>query len=277
MFEDIKPHIADLRKRLVISGVTLIVTFFACFAVYEPILEWMMAPAKAVLPDGTSMVAIEIQETFFTALKVSFFSAFLVSLPVIFWQLWLFIAPGLYDHEKKLALPFVFFATLMFLVGASFSYYVVVPYGFEFLIAFGNSVVTVLPSIGKYVGFFTKLLFGFGVAFELPVITFFLAKIGLVDDKSLKDFFKYAIVLIFVFSALLTPPDVLTQFLMAGPLIFLYGVSIYVAKVFNPYIAPEDAEEIDEEDEIEVEEKDEIDEEDISYTKNEKVKEENAK
>ena len=283
MFEDIKPHIADLRKRLVISGITLIVTFFACFAVYEPILEWMMAPAKAVLPEGTSMVAIEIQETFFTALKVSFFSAFLVSLPVIFWQLWLFIAPGLYDHEKKLALPFVFFATLMFLVGASFSYYVVVPYGFEFLIAFGNSVVTVLPSIGKYVGFFTKLLFGFGVAFELPVITFFLAKIGLVDDKSLKDFFKYAIVLIFVFSALLTPPDVLTQFLMAGPLIFLYGVSIYVAKVFNPYIAPEDAEETDEEDdsddedEDEVDDEDEIDEEDISYTKNENIKEENAK
>jgi len=281
MFDDIKPHIADLRKRLVISGITLIVTFFACFAVYEPILEWMMAPAKAVLPEGTSMVAIEIQETFFTALKVSFFSAFLVSLPVIFWQLWLFIAPGLYDHEKKLALPFVFFATLMFLVGASFSYYVVVPFGFEFLIAFGNSVVTVLPSIGKYVGFFTKLLFGFGVAFELPVITFFLAKIGLVDDKSLKDFFKYAIVLIFVFSALLTPPDVLTQFLMAGPLIFLYGVSIYVAKVFNPYIAPEDAEETDEEDdsddEDEVDEEDEIDEEDISYTKNENAKEENAK
>lgn len=270
MFEDIKPHIADLRKRLVISGITLIVMFFACFAVYEPILEWMMAPAKAVLPAGTSMVAIEIQETFFTALKVSFFSAFLVSLPVIFWQIWLFLAPGLYEHEKKLALPFVFFATLMFLMGASFSYYVVVPYGFDFLIAFGSSVVTVMPSIGKYVGFFTKLLFGFGVAFELPVITFFLAKIGLVDDKSLKDFFKYAIVLIFVFSALLTPPDVLTQFLMAGPLIILYGISIYVAKVFNPYIAPEDEDEEDELDEEDNEEsEDEIDEED--------TKEENAK
>ncbi|NQY94450.1 MAG: twin-arginine translocase subunit TatC, partial [Campylobacteraceae bacterium] len=264
----------------VISGITLIVAFFACFSVYEPILEWMMAPAKAVLPAGTSMVALEIQETFFTALKVSFFTGFLISLPVIFWQLWLFIAPGLYDHEKKLALPFVFFATLMFLMGASFSYYVVVPFGFEFLIAFGNSVVTVLPSIGKYVGFFTKLLFGFGVAFELPVITFFLAKIGLVDDKSLKDFFKYAIVLIFVFSALLTPPDVLTQFLMAGPLIILYGVSIYVAKVFNPYIAPEDAEETDEEDEPDEEDEtieDEIDEEDISYNKNKNNKEDNAK
>jgi sec-independent protein translocase protein TatC len=285
MFEDIKPHIAELRKRLVISGICLIVMFFACFAVYEPILEWMMAPAKAILPEGTSMVAIEIQETFFTALKVSFFSAFLVSLPVIFWQIWLFLAPGLYDHEKKLALPFVLAATLMFLIGSSFAYYVVVPYGFDFLIAFGSTVVSVLPSIGKYVGFFTKLLFGFGVAFELPVITFFLAKIGLVDDKSLKDFFKYAIVLIFVFSALLTPPDILTQFLMAGPLIFLYGVSIYVAKIFNPYIDPDLEDEDDEEDELDEEDTDEEDEEyedeedeDISYEEEDKEpNEENVK
>jgi sec-independent protein translocase protein TatC len=241
MFEDLKPHIADLRKRLVISSITLVVMFFVCFAVYEPILEWMMLPAKEILPPGSSMVAIEVQETFFTALKVAFFSGFILSLPIIFWQLWLFLAPGLYDHEKKLALPFVFFATLMFLIGASFSYYVVVPFGFEFLINFGNTVVSVLPSIGKYVSFFTKILFGFGLAFELPVITFFLAKIGLVDDQMLKNFFKYAIVLIFILSALLTPPDVLTQFLMAGPLLILYGISIYIAKVFNP--APKDEDE----------------------------------
>ncbi len=234
MFEDIKPHIADLRKRLVISALSLIVTFFLCFFFYEPILEWMMLPAKALLPAGSTMVAIEIQETFFTALKVSFFAGFIISLPVIFWQLWLFLAPGLYEHEKKLVIPFVFFATLMFLMGSSFAYYIVIPYGFDFLINFGSSIVSVLPSIGKYVGFFTKLLFGFGIAFELPVITFFLAKIGLVDDRMLKNFFKYAIVLIFILSSLLTPPDVLTQFLMAGPLIILYIVSIYIAKVFNP-------------------------------------------
>ena len=234
MLEDLKPHIADLRKRLMNAGIALIIAFFACFFFYEPILEWMMLPAKEILPEGSSMVAIEIQETFFTALKVAFFSGFIVSLPIIFWQLWLFLAPGLYEHEKKLVVPFVFFATLMFLIGSSFAYYVVVPYGFDFLINFGSTVVTVFPSIGKYVGFFTKLLFGFGIAFELPVITFFLAKIGLVDDRMLKDFFKYAVVLIFVLASLLTPPDVLTQFLMAGPLILLYIVSIYIAKVFNP-------------------------------------------
>ncbi|MGD9625273.1 MAG: twin-arginine translocase subunit TatC [Arcobacter sp.] len=244
MFEDLKPHIADLRKRLVISSLTVIAMFFVCFSFYEPILTWMMVPVEAALPANSQMVAVEIQETFFTALKVAFFAGFVVSLPVIFWQLWLFLAPGLYDHEKKLVVPFVFFATLMFLMGASFAYYVVVPVGFNFLIAFGSAVVTVLPSIGAYVGFFTKLLIGFGISFELPVITFFLAKIGIVDDKMLKDFFKYAIVFIFIIAALLTPPDVISQLLMAAPLTLLYGVSIYIAKVFNP--APKEEEEEEE-------------------------------
>ena len=243
MFDDLKPHIADLRKRLTISTITVVVMFFACFSFYEPILEWMMAPVKHALPVGTSMIAVEIQETFFTAMKVAFFAGFILSLPVIFWQLWLFLAPGLYDHEKKLVVPFVFFATLMFLLGASCAYYIVVPIGFDFLIAFGNSVVSVLPSIGKYVGFFTKLMIGFGIAFELPVITFFLAKIGIVNDQMLKDFFRYAVVLIFIISAILTPPDVISQVLMAAPLLILYGVSIYIAKVFNPAQKEEEEEE----------------------------------
>ena len=138
MFDDLKPHIADLRKRLMISAGSVIIMFFACFFFYEPILSWMMVPVEAVLPPDSKMVAVEIQETFFTALKVAFFSGFILSLPVIFWQLWLFLAPGLYDHEKKLVFPFVFFATLMFLMGSSFAYYVVVPYGFEFLVNFGS-------------------------------------------------------------------------------------------------------------------------------------------
>ena len=246
MLSDLKPHIADLRKRLVISSAALFVAFFACFAVYEPILEWMMLPIEEVLAPGSQMVAIEVQETFFTALKVAFFSAFLVTLPIILWQMWLFLAPGLYENEKKLIIPFVLGATVMFLIGASFAYYIVVPFGFEFLVNFGNSVVSVMPSIGKYVSFFTKLLFGFGIAFELPVFTFFLAIIGVVTDRSLKDFFKYAVILIFIVSALLTPPDILTQFLMAGPLILLYGISIYIAKIFNPEIPDEEDEEIEE-------------------------------
>lgn len=252
MFEDLKPHLVELRKRLGISVATLLVMFLVCFTYWQPLLAWMLEPLKSVLPSESKVIFTALQEPFFTALKVSFFASFIVSLPIIFWQFWLFVAPGLYDNEKKLVIPFVTFATIMFLMGSSFCYYIVIPLGFEFLVNFGGELFTALPKIGEYVGFFTKLLFGFGLAFELPVITFFFAKIGLVDDRALKDFFRYAIVVIFLVSALLTPPDVLTQFLMAGPLVILYGVSILVARAVNP--APPEDDEDDDEDEDELEE-----------------------
>ena len=234
MFEELKPHLFELRKRLAISVATVIVMFFVMFAFWQPILDWMITPLVAVLPKGSTVIFTKVQEPFFTALKVAFFSGFIASLPVIFWQLWQFIAPGLYENEKKMVIPFALGATIMFLIGALFCYYVVIPFGYEFLINFGSQLFTALPSIGEYVSFFTKLILGFGIAFELPTITFFLASIGLVTDETLKGFFKYALVVIFLTSALLTPPDVLTQFLMAGPMILLYGLSILIAHYINP-------------------------------------------
>lgn len=240
MFDELKPHLVELRKRLAISVSIVIIMFVVCFSFWEPILGWMIAPLKAVLPTGSNVIFTGVQEPFFTAMKVAFFTGFVISLPVIFWQFWLFVAPGLYENEKKLVVPFVGAATLMFLLGASFCYYVVIPLAFAFLIGFGSALFTALPSIGEYVGFFTKVLVGFGLAFELPVIIFFFAKLGLVDDKALKDFFRYAIIIIFFVSALLTPPDILSQFFMAGPLTILYGISILVAKAVNPYVEPEE-------------------------------------
>lgn len=251
MFEELKPHLVELRKRLGISVAVLFVMFFACFSFWEPILAWMVHPLEGVLPEGSHVIFTKVQEPFFTALKVSFFTAFILSLPIIFWQFWLFVAPGLYENEKKLVLPFVFFATLMFVTGSAFCYFIVVPLGFDFLINFGSQLFMALPSIGEYVSFFTKLLFGFGLAFELPVLTFFFAKLGFVSDKSLISFFRYAIIIIFLVSALLTPPDILTQFLMAGPLVILYGVSILVARAVNPETDDDDDDEDDEDDEEE--------------------------
>ncbi|WP_457592659.1 twin-arginine translocase subunit TatC [Hydrogenimonas sp.] len=242
MFDELKPHIAELRKRLAYSIGALIVCFFVAFYFYEPILEWMTKPLKSVLPDSSYMIATGVPEVFFTAVKVSLFAGFLMALPFILYQFWLFVAPGLYEHERKYIWPFVFFASGMFFLGALFAYYVVVPYGFAFLVNFAEQIVTVAPKINEYVGFFTKIMIGFGIAFELPVITFFLALLGLVDDQTLKSFFKYAIILIFVLAALLTPPDVVTQLLMAIPLIILYGVSILIAKFVNPYRPPENEE-----------------------------------
>jgi len=243
MFDDLKPHIAELRKRLAYSIGALFVAFFVAFYFYEPILDWMTLPLKEVLPDNSYMIATGVPEVFFTAVKVSLFSGFLLALPFILYQFWLFVAPGLYEHEKRYVWPFVFFASGMFFLGAAFAYYIVVPYGFAFLVNFAEQIVTVAPKINEYVGFFTKIMIGFGIAFELPVITLFLALLGLVDDNTLKSFFKYAIILIFVLAALLTPPDVVTQLLMAIPLVILYGVSILIAKIVNPYKPLDDNEE----------------------------------
>ena len=241
MFEGIKPHLAELRTRLAYSVLSVIVLFGISFIFYEPILDWMKQPLLDAMPEGQQMmIATGVAEAFFTAIKVAFFAGIILALPIIFWQFWMFVAPGLYDNEKKMVVPFVASATIMFLMGASFAYYVVVPFGFEFLVNFGNTIVTVTPRIGEYVGFFTKIMVGFGISFELPVITFFFAVLGLVTDQSLKSFFKYAVIIIFVIASLLTPPDVLTQLLMAGPMIILYGISIMIAKIVNPAQSDED-------------------------------------
>jgi sec-independent protein translocase protein TatC len=187
----------------------------------------------------------QVGGAFFVALKVAFFAGLLASLPVILSQIWLFVAPGLYANEKKMILPFIFGGTIMFAVGVAFAYYVVTPFGFDFLITFGSFKFTPLINIEDYVGFFTKIMFGFGIAFELPVFAYFLGLLGLVDDRQMIDFFKYAIVIIFIVAALLTPPDVLTQLLMAIPLILLYGISILLVKLVNP-AEPEEEEKEDE-------------------------------
>jgi sec-independent protein translocase protein TatC len=180
------------------------------------------------------IVTKDLAEAFFVALKVSFFAGLLGALPIVLAQLWLFIAPGLYANEKKMFIPFVIGGTGMFLIGTAFAYYVVTPYSFEFLIAFGAANYVPMYNIGDYVEFFTKIMLGFGLAFELPVICYFLALMGLIDDKMMIGFFRYAIVLIFIIAAVLTPPDVFTQILMALPLILLYGISILIVRAVNP-------------------------------------------
>ena len=242
MFDDIKPHLIELRKRLGISVATVIVFAFVAFGFNQPIIEFVKAPLVGVVDGDPFIGGIGI---FFTALKISIFTGFLVALPVVFAQLWLFIAPGLYDNEKKYILPFAAISTFMFLLGTAFAYWVVIPLGFEFLWVFAGSLVNFLQTLDEYVSIFTKILFGFGVAFELPVVLFFLGMLGLVTDKNLKDFFGYAVLIIFVFAALLTPPDVITQLLMAGPLILLYGISILIVRMINPDKSDDDDNEDD--------------------------------
>ncbi len=243
MFKDIKPHLVELRKRLAISFATVIVFAFIAFGFNQQIIAFTKAPLVNVVGGDPFIGGIGI---FFTALKISVFTGFLFALPVVFSQIWAFIAPGLYDNEKKYVIPFVSISTFMFLLGASFAYWVVIPFGFQFLWMFAGNIVNFLQTLDEYIGIFTKILFGFGVAFELPVILFFLGMLGLVNDKNLRDFFGYAVLISFVFAAILTPPDVITQLLMAGPLILLYIISIAIVRVVNPYKADDDEDNSDE-------------------------------
>ena len=255
MFEDLRPHLIELRKRLGISVGSLIVMFFVMFFFHEEILNWIVEPLnqalievgkKSVNAANGMVTTSQVGGAFFVALKVSFFAGILGSLPIILGQIWLFIAPGLYSSEKKMIIPFIVGGTTMFFIGVLFAYYIVTPFGFDFLITFGSFKFTPLINIEDYVGFFTKIMFGFGLAFELPIFAYFLALLGLVNDRQMIEFFKYAIVIIFIVAALLTPPDVLTQLLMAGPLIILYGLSILIVKLVNP-AEDEDEEDIEEE------------------------------
>ena len=256
MFSELRPHLVELRKRLGLSVLSIFIGFIIAFVFHEIILEWITAPLNEALAQvahlsqkaADGMVTThQVGGAFFVALKVSFFAGLLAALPFILYQLWLFIAPGLYSNEKKMVIPFVVGGTVMFAIGVLFAYYVVTPFGFQFLITFGSFLYTPLINIEDYVGFFTKIMMGFGIAFELPVFAYFLALLGMVTDKTMKDFFKYAILIIFVVASLLTPPDVLTQLLMAAPLILLYGISILIVRAVNPHIEEEDEDEEDEE------------------------------
>jgi len=259
MFSELKPHLVELRKRLGLSVLSVFIGFMIAFSFHEALLEWITAPLNEALAEvallskkaADGMVTTQqVGGAFFVALKVSFFAGLMGALPFILYQLWLFVAPGLYNNEKKMILPFVIGGSLMFFVGVMFSYYVVTPFGFQFLITFGSFLYTPLINIEDYVGFFTKIMMGFGISFELPVFAYFLALLGLVTDKTLKDFFKYAVVIIFIVAAILTPPDVLTQILMAVPLVLLYGLSILIVRAVNPY-KEDDTEEDDTEEESE--------------------------
>lgn len=234
MLEELRPHIEELRKRLIYIVLTLLLSFVICFNFWEVILGWVTAPLQTALHAHGQIIATKMGAQFFSAILVAFFASLMISLPIIFYHIWAFVAPGLYETEKVLVIPFVASATGMFVMGALFAYYVVFPFGFDYLVNFGSGLVQAAISIDEYLDFFIKLMVAFGISFELPVITFLLAKFGLVTDQSLIRFFRFAIVLIFIFAAIITPPDVLSQILMAVPMTILYGISILVARSVNP-------------------------------------------
>jgi sec-independent protein translocase protein TatC len=223
-------HLEELRKRLVTCAIGVGVGFGICYFFSERLFRILVAPLKAVMPEGERLIFTNLPEMFLTYLKVAFIAAVLLAAPLIFYQMWMFVAPGLYRSEKKFVVPFVVSSTILFVGGSLFGYFVVFPFGFKFFMGFANDYIQALPSVKQYFSFSIKLLFAFGVVFELPVVVFFLSKMGIVTPEDMKKKRKYAILLTFVLAAILTPPDVITQCFMAGPLIVLYEIGILVSK-----------------------------------------------
>ena len=226
-------HLEELRKRLIVCFIAVGIGFVLSYGFKEKLFQILTRPLISVMQTGDKLIFTGLPEAFFTYLKVAFLSGIILATPVIFYQFWMFVAPGLYNKEKRHLIPIIFLSTFFFVGGAFFGYFIVFPYGFKFFLGFASEIIRPLPSMREYLGFASKLLLAFGLVFELPLIITFLARLGMVSVSFLKKNRKYALLLFFVGAAILTPPDVVTQIMMALPLILLYEISIVGARIFG--------------------------------------------
>jgi sec-independent protein translocase protein TatC len=226
-------HLEELRKRLITCFIAVGIGFALSYGFKEDLFQILTQPLIAVMQEGETLIYTGLPEAFFTFLKVSFLAGLMLASPVIIYQFWMFIAPGLYDSEKRLLVPIVLLSSVFFVGGALFGYFIVFPYGFDFFLGFATETIRPMPSMKEYLSFSAKLLLAFGLVFELPLVITFLAKLGIVSVPFLKKNRKYALLLFFVGAAILTPPDVVTQIMMALPLMVLYEISILGARIFG--------------------------------------------
>jgi sec-independent protein translocase protein TatC len=224
-------HLIELRNRLLRVVVGFVLVFVALFPFANKIYALLAAPMLAKLPAGGHMIATAVTTPFFVPMKVAMMAAFVISLPHTLYQIWSFIAPGLYDHEKKLMVPVIVSTFVLFLVGMSFAYYAVFPTVFGFIVGSAPAGVAVMTDISEYLDFVMTLFFAFGLAFEVPIVVVLIARFGWVTIAQLKEARSYVIVGAFVLGAIFTPPDIISQFMLAVPLWLLYEAGILVAQL----------------------------------------------
>ena len=237
-------HLVELRDRLV-RALLAVGIAFAVLAIWpgpSGMYDMLAAPLVAHLPQGTTLIATNVISPFVVPLKITLLAAFLLALPVVLYQLWSFVAPGLYSHEKKLVLPLVVSSTLLFFVGVAFSYFFVFGQVFKFIQGFAPKSITAAPDIEAYFGFVLTMFIAFGAAFEVPVVVVVLARMGIVSVEKLKAWRGYFIVIAFIVAAIITPPDIVSQLALAIPMCLLYELGIWAAKGFNRYSKAPDAE-----------------------------------
>ena len=237
-------HLMELRDRLLraLIAVGVAAAVLAVFPGPGPLYDLLAAPLVAHLPKGATLIATSVISPFMVPLKILLMAAFLLALPVVLYQVWAFVAPGLYSHEKKLVLPLVVSSTLLFFIGVAFCYFFVFGQVFAFIQGFAPKSITAAPDIEAYLGFVLTMFLAFGLAFEVPVAVVVLARMGVVTVDKLKSFRGYFVVLAFVIAAVVTPPDVVSQLALAIPMCLLYELGIWAAQIFIKHTqAPEDA------------------------------------
>jgi sec-independent protein translocase protein TatC len=228
-------HLEELRVRLIRCFIAVIVGFFVCYGFKEELFRVLVMPLIKVLPADRSqhLIYTAPQEAFLVYVKISFVAGIFLAMPVIMFEFWRFVAPGLYEHEKKYLLPIVIVTVMFFACGVAFCYFVALPFGFQFFTSFASEYISPMISTREFLSFTLKLLFSFGLVFELPVVVFFLARLGIIQSDFLKRYRRFAILIIFIVAAIITPPDALSQIIMAIPLCLLYEISVWVAHFFG--------------------------------------------
>ena len=235
-------HLVELRDRLVRAAIAVAIAFgiLAMFPGPSALYDLLAAPLVAQLPQGSTLIATNVISPFLVPLKITLLASFLAVLPVVLYQVWAFVAPGLYSHEKRLVVPLVFSSTVLFFVGVAFCYFFVFGQVFKFIQNFAPKSITAAPDIEAYLSFVMSMFIAFGAAFEVPVVVVVLARMGLVSVEKLKEFRGYFIVVAFIIAAIITPPDVVSQLALAIPMCFLYELGIVAAGYFIRYSkAPE--------------------------------------
>ena len=228
-------HLDELRRRIVSASIAVAVGVLVCFAFINRIVDFILAPTRAALPPGVKMIYTQPGEAFSLYVQIALIAGAVAAAPWIMFQVWMFIAPGLYSNEKKLAIPFVLFTTIGFVLGAAFNHYIAFPFMMAFFASFNTAELAFMPRLEDTFGLYTKMLLGMGIVFQMPTVVFFLAKMKLLTARFLVSNFKYAFLIIFVAAAVITPTgDMMTQTIFAAPMVGLYLLSIVIAWVVNP-------------------------------------------
>ena len=227
-------HLSELRDRLLRSILSVLIIFCALFAFANDIYSFVSEPLREILPEGATMIATDVASPFLTPFKLTLFVAMFLAMPYVLFQLWSFVAPGMYKHEKRLAFPLLASSVLLFYAGAAFAYYVVFPLVFGFFTSVGPTDVTIMTDINRYLDFVLKLFFAFGLAFEIPIAAVIVIRVGIITADELAKKRPYIIVGCFILGMLLTPPDIISQALLAIPMWILFEIGVIFGRIITP-------------------------------------------